>query len=322
VFENISTGVCVLDRHDQLVDLNAAGRALLDISEDALGTPFRTLAPTDTFYEHIQDPTAQRKIIRIDDDHRSDPEATGPRYYEVQVTPIEASHRRPNGRIVVVNDVTNRQRQQRQLERQNERLEAFTSVVSHDLRNPLNVASGNVTLARENGDGDHLEHADRALTRMETLIDDLLALAHGGQQVNDPEPVALHDVVADAWETVDTRAAALENRTETTLIADPSRLHQFIANLFRNAVEHGGETVTIRVGDQSGGFYVADDGSGLPSDKREEIFTTGYSTRDHGTGLGLNIVQKIADAHEWDVHATESVEGGARFEVTGVERID
>jgi PAS domain S-box-containing protein len=319
VFESISTAVYVLDRHDRLVDVNAAGRALLDLPEDAIGTPFRTLAPTEAFYDHAQHATEQRELVALDEDQRSDSEEEAPRYYEVQATPIDPSYGRQDGRIVVVNDVTDQQRRQQQLERQNERLEAFTSVVSHDLRNPLNVASGNVTLARENSDGDYLEHADRALSRMETLIDDLLALAHGGQQVTDPEPVALHDVVADAWQTVDTQAATLANRADMTLIADRSRLHQLIANLFRNAIEHGGDAVTVTVEDQPEGFSVADNGSGLPSDARTTIFETGYSTRDHGTGLGLNIVRKIADTHGWDIHATDSAEGGARFEVTGVE---
>ena len=319
VFESISTGVFVLDHYDRIVDLNAAGADMLNVSDDAVGTHFQYLAPNDAFYEHVREGTDQREIIAIEQNAPLGADTPTPRYYEVRVTPFDSAQGRQNGRIVVIEDVTDQQRQQQRLESQNEHLEAFTSVVSHDLRNPLNVASGNLTLARENGDGDHLERADRALTRMEALIDDLLALAHSGTRITNPEPVDLAAVAQDAWATVDTHGATLRTRTEHTIMADRSRLHQLIENLVRNAVEHGGETVTVAIGDREDGFYVADDGPGISPDERDAVFKTGYSTRDEGTGFGLNIVSEIADAHGWEVRIGENAEGGARFVITGVE---
>ncbi len=322
VFENIAPGVYVLGPQDRLIDVNAAGRDMLNVPDDAIGTPLRDLAPDEAFYKHVQDATNRRDVIAIEADPRSDSKESGPRYYEVQVTPIDSTHRQDNGRIVVVKDVTEQYQRQKQIERQNERLEAFTSVVSHDLRNPLNVASGNLTLARENEGEIHLEKADQALHRMETLIDDLLLLAHSGTKITDPEPVDLESVATDAWETVDTHQATLTLQAERTIAADRSRLHQLIENLLRNAVEHGGETVTITIGDQEEGFHLSDDGPGIPVADRAKIFDTGYSTRDGGTGFGLNIVREIVDAHGWDIRVTESAEGGARFEVTDVKFVD
>ena len=49
------------------------------------------------------------------------------------------------------------------------------------------------------------------------------------------------------------------------------------------------------------------------------MFEAGYSTSDRGTGFGLSIVSEIADAHGWTVEATEGADGGARFEITGVD---
>jgi len=321
VFESISTGVFVLDRYDRIVDLNTAGAAMLNVPDDVVGIHFQDVAPNDALYEHVRKGTDQRKIIAIEEDALGTAPPTS-HYYEVRVTPIDAAEGQRNGRIVVVDDVTEQQRQQQRLESQNEQLEAFTSVVSHDLRNPLNVASGHVTLARENGDGDHLERADRALSRMEALIDDLLALAHSGTRITDPEPVDLEAVAADAWSTVDTHGATLVNRTEHTILADRSRLHQLIENLVRNAVEHGSDTVTVAIGDRANGFYVADDGPGIPADDRDVVFEAGYSTRDDGTGFGLNIVRDVADAHGWEVRIDEAAGGGARFVITGVEFAD
>jgi PAS domain S-box-containing protein len=319
VFESISTGVYVLDRHDRIVDVNAAGKDLLDLPDDVIGTPFREIAPNSDFYEHVHHKTDQPEIFALDASDQSEEDTPAGRYYEVQATPVESASGTREGQIVVVNDVTDQQRQQKQLERQNERLEEFTSVVSHDLRNPLNVAAGNLTLAQENGDGDHLERADQALSRMETLIDDLLALAYVGTQSTDLEPVDLEEVVADAWETVDTHGATLVTQADTILIADRSRLHQLIENLIRNAIEHGGEAVTVTIGDRANGFYVADDGPGIPVNERDEVFETGYSTREDGTGFGLNIVREVVDAHGWGIAVAESAEGGARFEITDVD---
>jgi signal transduction histidine kinase len=86
-----------------------------------------------------------------------------------------------------------------------------------------------------------------------------------------------------------------------------------------DAVEHGGEGVTIRVGALDDGFYVEDDGDGIPESKRDDVFDAGYTTAADGNGFGLSIVQKIVEAQGWSIDVTESAEGGARFEITGVE---
>jgi signal transduction histidine kinase len=105
-----------------------------------------------------------------------------------------------------------------------------------------------------------------------------------------------------------------------------------------DAVEHDGESVTITVGtvgggegnedsegggdgDAPAGFFVADDGAGFPAD-RDDLFEPGVSTKPDGTGFGLAIVRDLAEAHGWDVTATESETGGARVEITGVNVVE
>jgi PAS domain S-box-containing protein len=201
--------------------------------------------------------------------------------------------------------------------RQNERLEEFAGVVSHDLRSPLTVAKGNAYLLRENGEEEHLEKIEDALERMERLIDDLLTLAQQGETVDEPERVAVDDVSTDAWRNVDTAGADLTVRELPEVEADPGRLQQLLENLFRNAVEHGGDDVAVEVGPTGDGFYVADDGEGIPDEEREKLFEAGFSTAEGGTGFGLSIVKQIAEAHGWEVNCVESDAGGARFEFTG-----
>jgi len=208
---------------------------------------------------------------------------------------------------------------ERELEARNDRLEQFASVVSHDLRNPLNVATGRLELLREADDSEHAAAIERALDRMEALIDDLLTLARAGETITETESVSLATAAEAAWETVETADAALVVGTDRTIRADASRLQQLLENLFRNAVEHAGPDVTVTVGDRDGGFYVADDGPGIPADERDRVFEDGYSTDDDGTGFGLAIVESIAEAHGWTVSLDGSADGGARFVFTGVE---
>jgi len=214
-------------------------------------------------------------------------------------------------------------RQRDELERKNERLEEFASVVSHDLRSPLHVAGGHLELARTETDAtDHLDAAATALDRMEKLINDLLTLAQEGEKVAEAESVVVADVAGTSWQTVATEKATLETDVSRRIQADRGRLRQLFANLFRNAVEHGGSEVTIRVGVTDGGFYVADTGRGIPESNREKIFEAGYSSSENGTGFGLRIVEQVVEAHGWEITVTESEQGGARFEITGIDTME
>lgn len=208
---------------------------------------------------------------------------------------------------------------ERELEKQVNRLDEFANVVSHDLRNPLNVAEGRLQAAAEECDSDHLDAVDRALDRMGELIEDMLSLARAGRDVGDFDPVALSDLVSGCWFNVANDSAELINDTDVTVRADSTRLQQLLENLLRNGVEHGGPDVTIEVGDIPGGFYVEDDGPGIPVSERENVLRPGYSSTETGTGFGLSIVREIAQAHGWEIIVTESTRGGARFEFSGIE---
>ena len=203
-----------------------------------------------------------------------------------------------------------------------DRLEDFASIVSHDLRNPLNVAQGRLEIAREECDSEHLAVVARSHDRMSLLIDDLLTLAHQGVEASDTEPVDLASLTDGCWQNVDTSEATLRIKTDQHIRADPNLLQQILENLFRNAVEHGGKDVTITVGEVAEGFYLEDDGPGIPENKQENVFEWGYSTNRDGTGLGLNIVKQGVEVHGWKVHVTKSSDGGARFEITEVEFVD
>ena len=222
-------------------------------------------------------------------------------------------------RIGIFRDVTQRERFMMDLERQNERLDDFTSVVAHDLRNPLTIATGRVELARETGSMGHLERASEALEYMATLIEDLLDWSKQGDLVTDTASVDLADVARSAWEMTgeDTDCSLQVPARGTWVWADEDRLRQVFDNLFRNAIEHSDQPVTVTLSDMADGFAVEDDGSGF-EDGTTDIFEPGFSSTDQGSGLGLATVSRIAEAHGWSVSATHGSDGGARFEFTGV----
>jgi signal transduction histidine kinase len=155
---------------------------------------------------------------------------------------------------------------------------------------------------------------------MDAIVRDTLTLARQGDTVSDPILLPLDALIEESWELVETRDATLEVADAFQVEGDPGRLFQVFDNLFRNAIEHGGDDVQVRV-EQDGetGFVVEDDGPGIPVDRRSTVFAPGHSSASGGTGFGLTIVRRIAEAHGWSVAVTEAANGGARFVFSDVE---
>jgi len=243
--------------------------------------------------------------------------ADGRRQFLLSSAPVVADDGETSG-YVIYTDVDDMKRRERELSAKNDQLERFTSIVSHDLRSPLNVAQGHLQ-AVDADEGGHLAEVSHSLDRMERLVDELLSLAQRGVVVDDLESVSPETTADRAWRTTETPGAAIETEPVRAVVADPDRLRELFENLFRNAVEHGragaDDALTVRVGPLADrrGFFVEDDGVGI--DDADRIFDFGYTTSQDGTGFGLSIVEEIADAHGWAVTVGESKSGGARFEV-------
>jgi K+-sensing histidine kinase KdpD len=206
-----------------------------------------------------------------------------------------------------------REKHYTELREQNDRLDEFTGIVAHDLRNPLSGAIGFLELAQEQVSGQVAEFLDRvrgALDRMESMIAECLMLAKEGADVGERTRVDLDDVVRDAWDSVRTRDATLSvNITPgTTVNGDEMRLRRLFENLFRNAVEHGGRDVAVTVTGDANGFSVADDGPGLPAEV-EHALTGADADNVKSFGLGLLVVQRVISGHGWDLRVDSSPDG-------------
>ena len=306
--------VIVAGSDGRIRDLNPTAEEILP--PDAVGSSLSTVFPR----------------LEVGVEH---PITVGSRQFDIQEDPITDPRGTDRGHVFLLRDVTAREqrqaeleRREAELERQNERLEEFAGVVSHDLRNPLAAASAAVELARHNGDDSEgtLERAANAHDRMDELIEGLLSLATAGKSVDSRDRVSIDSTVRRVWSRLETSEATLTvDGPDATVFADVDRLEQLIANLFRNAVEHAGDDVSVRVDierrDDGVALGINDDGPGVPPEERSNVTERGVSLGG-GTGLGLAIVGDIAEAHGWRLWVDESDLGGARFVVSGIEAAD
>jgi len=328
VLDTSEVGTFILDTEFEIVWINEATEEYFGIDRDAVvGADKRQLIHDDVKHSVEDTESFATTVLATYDDntyieefdcHVLPADGRDERWLKHWSQPIE-SGLYEGGRIEHYTDITERKRRERELTRQNERLDEFASVVSHDLQNPLQVAGVQLELARDEYDSEHLDNIGQAHERMNSLIDDMLTLAREGEPVGDTESIDLVALTENCWRNVATGGATLTTDVERTINTDQSRLRQLLENLMRNAVEHGGEDVTVTVGELDDGFYVEDDGPGIPENERDDVLKAGYSTAEDGTGFGLSIVKQVAQAHGWDVCVTDCSDGGARFEITGIE---
>lgn len=327
IIQNMRSGVLVLDYGNRIVDLNPMGRRLLDaVDERVVGLRLTDVVDPDIFQ------TENTAFLDPDttDGHFSAVCIETPsgehRWMDIVISPLDPTDETA-GRAALITDVTERERRKQMLKRrteelarQNDQLEQFAGIVSHDLRNPLTVAKGHLENAAVTDESQALEEIEYSLNRMEAIIDDVLLLARQGQSIGETEPVSLESVARRAWDHVETAAAELVIIDDLEITGDPERLLHLFENCYRNAVQHAGPGVTVTVGGDTDCFYIVDDGPGIPPADRDAVMESGFTTHEAGTGFGLAIVTQVANAHGWEVDVTESAAGGARFEFHGIDR--
>ncbi|RJX43520.1 hypothetical protein DM826_06205 [Halonotius aquaticus] len=321
--EQLADPVVMLDDHQRVVDCNPAARELVDAPEG-----WRGMAATEFFAPF---PDSVDWVTTDESGETTLSEAGTERTFTVDSVPIENRTNTQTGQLIRLHEITERKAREQQLRDQNEHLDEFASIVSHDLRSPLNVAKGRLKMAGRECDSEEIEDAQAALTRMESMIDDLLTMARTSQTIDATEPVGLAAAARTAWTYSDVDECTLQASVpeDVKIAADRDRLLQVFENLYVNAAEHNETPVTVRVGvlgdgglatdaGQRSGFYVADDGTGIDATDHDDVFESGYTAASGGTGFGLAIVQDIVAAHNWEITVTDSSDGGARFEITGV----
>ncbi len=348
ILQEVDNGILVLDPKGRVVDINQTAKVMLGLDQP-VGRRLSKITDEDltSGSEVLESVLWGDESLREIRDQVWVETERGRRCYDTRITRLTDSNDNLAGFVVLLHDITEQKeseqqlQQQRnelrtqtqQLEHQNERLDQFASIVSHDLRNPLNVATGNIDIALSDADDaeiveigrGRLETVRSAHDRMSDIIDDALTLARDGKAITETEPVTLAAVAEEAWSNVETTAATLEIAEDGSLAADRARLLTAFENLIRNSLDHGrsgDDHLTVRVGLlEADGFYVEDDGVGIPPGERDRVFEYGHTTSTAGTGLGLSIVSDIVNGHGWTIDLTESTDGGARVEISGVSML-
>ncbi len=323
VFHTLEDPVFVVTDSNRILDANRAGRVLIDADTTARSIEGSDI--TDHLPEILLDDgdlhpaleTAMECVIAVDGT---------PRQYIARVRRVDPARQDRRGCILSLTDITLQKRQQESLEAKNEQLERLASVVSHDLSTPLATGESLLHLIESDLESSHSE-VQQSLADLETVhrrlrafAEGLPALARESTDVETPTDCDLETVAREAWEVVDTGDLHLLVDSTDRLRADTSRLQQAFENLFGNVVEHavdgqpGATTVEIGRLSTASGFYLEDNGPGIPASRREDLLEFGVSTGS-GSGYGLAIVRTIVEAHGWSLSVTEGKAGGARFEI-------
>jgi len=334
IFTELDDPIIVLDDQGRVSDVNPAASAVVPALEAHVGEPLETVAPpleavATAIEANPYAPSYPDDPIELP----SGSDAT-PSFYIVQISAMRIGSRIV-GHAIQLNDVTELRAKRQEVEAQNRRLDEFAGTVSHDLRNPLNVATGYVDLLEaelESGDYDseagRIERIDEAHERMYAIIDELLSIAREGETVQATEPLEFESIVDAAVRSVDTGDEVVVIDGAGTIHADENRLRSVLENLIRNAIDHSPGAVRIRICLTPDGLFVEDDGPGVGSDVAAHIFEHGYTTAAAGTGRGLFIVKSLVDSHGWEVALASNSEepsseldrrfDGACFVITGV----
>ncbi len=216
---------------------------------------------------------------------------------------------------------------------ENEQLAALgrlAAALAHEIRNPLGSIRGSVELLRT---GPNLDEEDRRLceiveretTRLNDLVTDMLHL--GRPRAPDKTEIDLADLAKSVVELAERAVAGRElvirydGPDAATILADAAQMRQLLWNLVRNAIQasEAGSEIVITVTETPRPdepdepdvlLQVRDEGSGIPSSKRDLIFEAFYTTRSHGVGIGLAVVKQVTDAHGFELEIdTEEGEG-------------
>ena len=316
ILDNLEQSVILINSDCKIIDCNKSAKKLTDRQD---------LFKNDIYYIF---PIFQDKIENFEEKVILEEININEKYYDISITPLYDNSSVYSGSIISFEDVTRLKESQTllkeqkiDLKSQNEKLEDFASILAHDIRNPLHVAKGySELLYKEPDNQENYEKLNDSLDRIDSIIQDVREMTKKGKRVNETVEVDLNSIVKESWGMLQFEDATLNINQTIKFKADKSRLKTVLENLFRNSIDHAPDDkeTEVNVGPLSNnkGFYIEDNGSGIPDDEKDNIFNYGMTKSEDGTGIGLAVVEQIVKAHGWEINVKDGEElSGARFEI-------
>ncbi len=319
----------VIDNNIVLESVNAAGRAILGLGDDAVGTPAQLLAP-DGLLVLLEGALATGEPVREEEGWLET--GGGRRAVIRQVVPLPDSDGVIRRMTSFTHDVTAlRQRQADEEARTRlESLGILAGGVAHDFNNLLAVLRADVDAATAAPPGsdnrEHLVHARLTIDRARDLVAQLLAMA--GKRAPVTSAVDFGDVVDETVRLLRPgapRGLVLETSIapDVVVVGDRPQLQQVVLNLIHNAIDavssvkNPAPTVRVSLTAVEGDavLVVSDNGPGIEPAVQRRIFEPFFSTKRSGRGLGLATVFGLTQAHSGRVAIDSVVGAGATFTV-------
>ncbi|MFD1585567.1 histidine kinase N-terminal 7TM domain-containing protein [Halorientalis brevis] len=313
VIENMRDAVFVVDRTNRIVDVNQAGKRLVgdgDVVRNAIDEVF----DAETIRAHEDMREGQTELtLSLDGE---------PRHFDFQISPLSADGAAHGGRLFVFRDVTERKRRE-------DELAILNRIVRHDIRNDMSVIDGRGALLEEyveEGGQEHLQKIRKSSQHVVELTDNVGTLMESiaSEQTMEVEPTALSAVLETQLDRARMRHDAAEFVVEgaipqNSLVTANEMLSSVFTNLFNNAVNHNDSdacrvTVSVTETPASVRVEVADDGPGIPDEKKDDIFGRGAKGLDSsGTGVGLYLVDTLIDHYGGTITVRDNEPTGSVF---------
>jgi signal transduction histidine kinase len=291
--ETLDLPVVVVDPEGRVMDYSAAAAAL-----------FPSLAAGSAHLDEVDPRLAvdDEGVITVQTDD-------GPRFFLRRSAPVETAGQSV-GRTVVLSDVTDLEATRRELDRQNEQLDEFAAAITHELRNPLNLALGHLSAAPRSCSNEDcrraVDAAYAANERMVDIVDDLTTMTTYGKSVPDRADHPLPALVRQAWQACDPPAARLDIVGSATAAVDRPRFVEMCERTFQFCLARGATTVTVVTTDE--GFRVETDLDPLDPTVADRLFAYGQQAADDDR-LGLALVDTLAAAQGWTVRIDPDAPG-------------